>query len=162
MKRVLQEIMEQAIAELREALGQEVEESQAEQWDPNAWEAEVRQFTQQLGQQLLQVWTEVRTEQAEAQAPFCSLCGRRRQLHRWQSFWWVSTFGRIETQAPYLRCPEDHSSDRPFQGQTGLKCRSKSLALQRVLTDPDRHRGPLLRPVGSFGNTMEWSCTAVA
>jgi len=135
MRRVLEEILGQAIAELREALGQEVEENQAEQWDPDAWEGEVRQFTQQLGQQLLQVWTEVRTEQAQAQAPFCSLCGRRRQLHRWQSFWWLSTFGRIETQVPYLRCPKDHSSDRPFQGQTGLRCRGKSLAFQRALTD---------------------------
>jgi len=135
MKKVLGEIMERATAELREALRQELEESQAEGWDPDAWEGEVRQFTQRLGQQLLQVWSEVRTEQAQAQAPFCSLCGQRRQLHRWQSFWWLSTFGRIETQAPYLRCPQDHSSHRPFQEQTGLQCRGKSLALQRALTD---------------------------
>ena len=135
MRRVFHEIMEQAIAELREALGQEVEEAQGEQWDPDAWEQEVRQLTQQLGQQLLQVWTEVRTEQAQAQAPFCSCCGGRRHLHRWQSFWWLSTFGRIETQVPYLRCAKDHSSDRPFQRLTGLRCQGKSLGLQRVLTD---------------------------
>ena len=135
MRRAFQEIMKQAIAELQEALSQEVEEAQAEEWDPDAWEQEVRQFTRQLGQQMLQVWAEVRTEQAQAQAPFCSSCGRRRQLHRWQSFWWLSTFGRIETQVPYLRCPQDHSSHRPFQEQTGLQCRGKSLALQRALTD---------------------------
>jgi len=135
MRRAFQEIMKQAIAELQEALSQEVEEAQAEEWDPDAWEQEVRQFTRQLGQQMLQVWAEVRTEQAQAQAPFCSSCGRRRQLHRWQSFWWLSTFGRIETQVPYLRCPQDHSSDQPFQERTGLECRGKSLVLQRVLTD---------------------------
>jgi hypothetical protein len=68
--RVFQEIMEQAIANMREALGQEIEEAEAEQWDPDAWEQVVRQFTQQLGQQLLQIWAEVRTEQAEAQSHF--------------------------------------------------------------------------------------------
>ena len=47
----------------------------------------------------------------------------------------MSAFGRIEVQAPYLRCPRDHSSHRPFQGLTGLKCRGKSSVLQRALTD---------------------------
>ncbi len=72
-RRVFQEIMEQAMSELREALGEEPEE--AEGWDPDAWEEEVRQFTQQLGQQLIQVWGEVRTEQAQAQAPFVPAVG---------------------------------------------------------------------------------------
>ena len=47
----------------------------------------------------------------------------------------MSAFGRIEVQAPYLRCPRDHLSHRPFRGLTGLKCRGKSLVLQRALTD---------------------------
>ena len=47
----------------------------------------------------------------------------------------MSAFGRIEVQAPYLRCPRDYISHRPFQRLTGLKCQSKSLALQRALTD---------------------------
>ena len=46
----------------------------------------------------------------------------------------MSAFGRIEAQAPYLRCPQDHISHRPFQELTGLKCRGKSLALERALT----------------------------
>ena len=40
--------------------------------------------------------------------------------------------------APYLRCPQGHrplAGHGPFQGLTGLKCQSKSLALQRALTD---------------------------
>jgi hypothetical protein len=68
--RAFQEIMEGAISELREALSEEQEEAEAKQWDPDAWEEVVREFTQQLGQQLLQIWAEVRTEQAQAQAPF--------------------------------------------------------------------------------------------
>ena len=36
---------------------------------------------------------------------------------------------------PYLRCAKDHSSHRPFQALTGLRCQGKSLALQRALTD---------------------------
>ena len=47
--------------------------------------------------------------------------------------WWLSGFGPIEVQAPYLRCPKD--LHRPFQELTGLKGRCKSLALQRALTD---------------------------
>ena len=49
--------------------------------------------------------------------------------------WWLSTFGRVETQVPYLRCTKDHHNQQPFQELTGLKCRGKSLALQRALTD---------------------------
>ncbi len=49
--------------------------------------------------------------------------------------WWLSGFGPIEVQAPYLRCPKDNNSHRPFQELTGLKGRCKSLALQRALTD---------------------------
>ena len=40
--------------------------------------------------------------------------------------------------APCLRCPQGHpplAGHGPFQGLTGLKCQSKSLALQRALTD---------------------------
>lgn len=47
----------------------------------------------------------------------------------------MSTFGCIEIQAPHLRCAKGHHSQRPFQDWTGLKCRSKSRSLQRVLTD---------------------------
>jgi len=67
-KKALQEIMEQAILEVREALWEEGAE--AEDWDPDAYEEAVRQFTGELGQQMLQVWAEVRTEQVQAQAPF--------------------------------------------------------------------------------------------
>ena len=56
-------------------------------------------------------------------------------MHRWQSFWWLSTFGRVQTQVPYLRCGKGHHCHRPFQTLTGLKCRGKSLALQRALSD---------------------------
>lgn len=69
-RKVFQEIMERAKGEVREALDEGGEETGAEEWNPDAWEAEVRQFTQQLGQGLLQVWAEVKTEQAQAQAPF--------------------------------------------------------------------------------------------
>ena len=50
----------------------------------------------------------------------------------------VDVFGRIEVQAPYLRCRREDSptaGHRPFQELTGLKCRGKSWALQRALTD---------------------------
>lgn len=36
---------------------------------------------------------------------------------------------------PYLRCAKGHPSQRPFQELTGVKCRGKSRALQRALTD---------------------------
>lgn len=67
-RKALQEIIERAILEVREVLEEEGEE--AEDWDPDAYEQVVRQFTRELGQQLLQVWAEVRTEQVQAQAPF--------------------------------------------------------------------------------------------
>jgi hypothetical protein len=134
MHPVFQEIIDMATAKFKEALSQESLEAQPGEWDPDALEEEVRQFTRHLGQQLLQTWAEVKTQQAQAQAPFCS-CGQRRHLHKLKPFWWLSTFGPVETEAPQLRCPKGHGRDHPFQRLTGLKCRSKSLALQRVLTD---------------------------
>ena len=134
MHPVFQEIQELATARLREALQQELGEEPSEKWDPDAFEQEVRQFTRQLGQQCLQTWAEVKREQAQAQARYCG-CGQRRQVHRQQAFWWLSTFGRVELEVPQLRCPQGHGRDKPFQRLTGLECRGKSAALQRVLTD---------------------------
>ena len=48
--------MQQAIREMREALEQETGDDGAGQWDPDAWEEEVRRFTRQLGQRLVQTW----------------------------------------------------------------------------------------------------------
>jgi hypothetical protein len=51
MKPVFQEILTVAMAKLEEGLAQETGETQRREWDPDAWEQEVRQFTRQLGQQ---------------------------------------------------------------------------------------------------------------
>ena len=75
MKRMMREIMEQAIGEMREALAQEVDEGEAGYWDPDAWEEEIIQFTRQLGQRMVQTWAEVKAEQAKAQAPFVPAAG---------------------------------------------------------------------------------------
>ena len=70
MKRTMWEIMEQAIGEMREVLAQEVDQGEAGNWDPDAWEKEVVQFTRQLGRRMVQTWAEVKAEQAKAQTPF--------------------------------------------------------------------------------------------
>ena len=75
MKRTMQEIMERAIGEMREALAQEADEGEAGYWDPDGWEEEVIRFTRQLGQRMVQTWAEVRAEQAKAQAPFVLAAG---------------------------------------------------------------------------------------
>ena len=74
-ERELREIMEQAIAEMREVLSRETEEDGAEQWDPDAWEEEVVRFTRLLGQRMVQTWGEAKSEQAKAQAPFAPVAG---------------------------------------------------------------------------------------
>lgn len=66
--KALQEIIERAVSDVREALWEEGGE--VEDWDPDAYEEVVRQFTRELGQQMLQIWAEVRTEQVKARAPF--------------------------------------------------------------------------------------------
>ena len=53
-EQVFREIMQRAIGEMREALEGETGEDGTEQWDPDAWEEEVRRFTRQLGQRLVQ------------------------------------------------------------------------------------------------------------
>jgi hypothetical protein len=126
---VFQEIIEIAIPKLKEALSQE-----SEKWDSDAWEQEVRQFIRQLGQGLLRTWTEVKTIEAGFRARFCP-CGQKRQVDKQEPFWWLTIFGQVCTEVPELRCPKCHGRDRPFQRLTGLRCRGKSLALERVLTD---------------------------
>ncbi len=116
---------------LKEALSQE---ANSEEWDPNTMEQEVDQFTHQLGQECLQTWAEVKTGEARDQARFCP-CGQKRQIYKLKPFWWLTIFGQVRTDVPQLRCPKCHGRDRPFQRLTGLRCRDKSLALQRVLTD---------------------------
>ena len=74
-ERALRELVEQAIAEMREVLSQETEEDRAEQWDPDAWEEEVVRFTRQLGQRMVETWGEMKSEQAKAQAPFAPAAG---------------------------------------------------------------------------------------
>ena len=76
MKRTMQEIMEQAIGELRETLAGEVAEGEAGYWDPDAWEEEVIEFTRQLGQRMVQTSAEVKAEQAKVQAPFVLAAGK--------------------------------------------------------------------------------------
>lgn len=134
MEPVFQEILTVAIAKLEEGLAQETGRIQGREWDPDAWEQEVRQFTRRLGQQCLQTWANTKTQQAQEEARFCS-CGQRRWVQELRPFWWLSTFGRIQLEVPQLRCPKGHGRDRPFQRLTGLGCRDKSLALQRALTD---------------------------
>ncbi len=75
MKQTMQEIMEQAIGEMREALAQEVDEGEGGYWDPDAWEEEVIQFTRELGRRMVQTWAEVKAEQAKAQTPFALTAG---------------------------------------------------------------------------------------
>ena len=65
-----QEIRGRAIVELGQALGEDSEQAELGRWDPDAFEHVVGQFTPELGQQMLQVWAEVRIEQAPAQASF--------------------------------------------------------------------------------------------
>ncbi len=130
MRSVFQDIVEFATARIREELDGEVSGS----WDCDVFEDEVRECTRQLGQQSLKTWAERKREQAKEQAGLCS-CGHRRQIHQQRPFWWVSTFGPIAIEVPELVCPQGHGRDRPFQRLTGLHCRGKSKALQRVLTD---------------------------
>jgi hypothetical protein len=128
MQEVFQEIAQMATAKLREAL------SQDQGFDPDSFEQQVREFTRQLGQQMLQVWAEQKLEQAKAQAALCG-CGRRRRVHKRKQMWWLTTFGQVQVAEPCLSCPKGHGRDRPFQRLTGLSCRGKTQALKRVLTD---------------------------
>jgi len=134
MHPVLQELMEIATVKLHEAFRAGHAPGSGRAWDPDAWEHEVRHFTRQVGRACLQLWAEERVRQAAEQATWCP-CGRRRQVKKHKLVWWWSTFGRIGVVEPYLVCPQGHGADRPFQRLTGLRCRGKSKALHRVLTD---------------------------
>jgi hypothetical protein len=134
MQQVFQEILQMATAKLRQALRDGQGGLDTEGFDPDVWEGQVRQFTRQLGHQMLQVWAEEKVEQAHAEAAFC-WCGMRRHVHKRKVMWWRSTFGQVQIAEPCLVCPKAHGKDRPFQRLTGLRCRGKTKALKRVLTD---------------------------
>lgn len=129
MYAVFQDIVRMARVELEKALMCDVSS-----WDSDAFEQQVREFTRQLGLESIHVWAELKGVQAAEQAAICA-CGQRRQVHKRKQTWWLTTFGRVATVEPYLSCPGCLSHARPFQRLTGLKCRGKSMSLQRVLTD---------------------------
>lgn len=89
MDKVFQEILQIATAKLKDAL------SQDQGFDPDDFEQQVRQFTRQLGQQMLKVWAEEKVEQAHTEAAFCG-CGIRRRVHKRKRMWWLSSFGQIQ------------------------------------------------------------------
>jgi len=128
MDKVFQEILQIATAKLKDAL------SQDQGFDPDDFEQQVRQFTRQLGQQMLKVWAEEKVEQAHTEAAFCG-CGIRRRVHKRKRMWWLSSFGQIQITEVCLACPKAHGKDRPFQRLSGLRCRGKTKALKRVLAD---------------------------
>ena len=138
MKRTMQEIMEQAIwrcgrrwprkwTKARPGIGTRTLGRKRSLSLPGGWAGGWCKPPVVAGGRL---WAEVKAEQAKAQDPprfhedkLCPRCGGRRHLHRWQPLWWLSVFGRIEVQAPYLRCPGEPqpvAGHRPFQELTGL------------------------------------------
>lgn len=131
MEPVFQEILRKAKGELEEALRRG---EGLEGWDADAFEQQMRVFTRRLGLELMQVWASGKATQAREQATYCC-CGRRRQVRERKRIWWLTAFGRVEVVERYLACPQGHGYDRPFQRLSGVGCRSKSAALQRVLTD---------------------------
>jgi hypothetical protein len=128
MQKVFQDIVQKAIEALEEM------QEDVDIWDPNDFEDEVREFTRTLGHRCIEAWAKAKSAQAKEQAVRCE-CGRKRRTHRVMRVWWMTTFGKVETKEAYLVCPGCGKSDRPFKRLTGVKCRSKSRALQRVLTD---------------------------
>lgn len=132
MHTVFQEIRQIAREKLREALQQGT--AAEGDWDADSWEEAVRRFTRELGHTCLQVWAEERAQQAHAQAVRCA-CGHRRWVKKRKVLRWMTTFGPVKVEEPYLVCPRDGTRRRPFQQRSGLKCRGRSRALQRVLTD---------------------------
>jgi len=134
MHPVFQEIIEIARNKFEQAFGQEPEAQPQEAWDPDAWEEEVRQFTCQLGHLALERRAQKEAEKAQAQARFCP-CGQRRHLRKRKAFWWSTTYGRVAVEDIYLVCPKGDSTARPFAHRSGLRCRGKSKALRRVLSD---------------------------
>ncbi len=132
MRTVFQEIIDLASSRIREALMQQDENDDL--WEPDAWEVKVREFTSQIGHELMQRWGEERSRRAERLGRVCG-CGQRRQVNKHIKTWWATTFGRVEVLEAYLICPGCKEFDRPFKRLSGIECRSKSRALQRVLTD---------------------------
>lgn len=110
MDTVLQEIIELATVRVREALTRQG--SGPEEWDPDAWEGRVGEFTRQIGHELIQAWGEEGAKRAEAEGRECG-CGRRRQVNKRKQMWWLSTFGRVEVVEPYLVCPGCGQSEWP-------------------------------------------------
>jgi hypothetical protein len=134
MQKVFQEVLEIATAKLRQALSQDQAEGSAQEWDPDAFEEQVRDFSRQLAQRCLKVWAEEKVKKAQAKAACCP-CGRKRQSRKRKALWWQSTFGKVKVEEPYLVCPSCRRGERPFQRLSGLRCRGLSKALRRVLTD---------------------------
>ena len=99
-----------------------------------AAEEQVRRLVYGLGQELVQVFVDVRQEQAKAARSPCS-CGRVPSVHRVTKWTRKTLFGPVEVRDPYVYCPRCHHAERPLHGFLGTKQETWSLSVQEAAVD---------------------------
>ena len=91
-------------------------------------------FTQQLGLGLVEVFVDVREQQAKAMRGLCS-CGARPELHRRTTWTRQSPFGPVRVCDPYVYCRSCQSSARPLHAWLGTERETWSLIVEEAAVD---------------------------
>ncbi len=91
-------------------------------------------FVRELGFGLLQVFVDVRTEQAKASRRPCS-CDRSPSIHRTTKWPHKTLLGPVIVQDPYAYCRICHDSQRPLHTYLGTDRETWSLPVQEAAVD---------------------------
>ena len=94
----------------------------------------VSEFSQMLGLRMMQVYVDVRVEQAKANRPPCR-CDAGLDVHRTTPWKRETPFGQITVRDPYLYCKTCCESGRPLHALLGTDHETWSLLVQEAAVD---------------------------
>lgn len=97
-------------------------------------EEAVLAFTSQLGRSLMQVFVEIRVEQALAARPHCA-CGKPLQILQRRRWTYETLLGPVEVADPYLYCRTCHEHGLPASAWLGTRRAGWSLTAQEAAVD---------------------------
>lgn len=97
-------------------------------------EEQVRDFVFRLGLDLLQVFVDVRVQQAKATRQPCK-CGQVPTVHKTTTWTRKTLFGWVFIRDPYTYCGDCHGGDRPLHAFLGTDRETWSLLVQQAAVD---------------------------
>jgi len=91
-------------------------------------------FVQEIGRGLLQIFVDVREQQAKASRRPC-ICGSQTEMHHRTTWTRQTLFGPVTIHDPYVYCRVCHAAERPLHALLGTDRETWSLGTQEAAVD---------------------------